>query len=77
LASREIFREAVLLFTALLLEALSITDFTSFNLATNASEGCPLAAKRISLITFLTLVFTALLRSRLTSFCFARFNADL
>ena len=77
LERRDIFREAVFLWITPLLTALSITDFAISSFLKAASLDFSPAAIRISLTTLFILVFEDLLRICLTTFCRARFNADL
>jgi hypothetical protein len=74
---REILREAVFLWITPFLAALSIFDFAVLSVFNPASFDDALASMRISLTIFFTLVFTDLLRRRLSSFCRARLSADL
>jgi hypothetical protein len=77
LERREILREAVFLCMTPFLAALSIFDFAVSSFFSPASFDNPLASSRTSLTIFFTLVFTDLLRRRLSSFCRARLSADL
>jgi hypothetical protein len=65
---REILRDAVFLCMTLFLAALSILDFAVSSFFNLASFDVSLAASRTSLTIFFMLVFTDLLRRRLSSF---------
>jgi hypothetical protein len=77
LERREILRDAVFLCMTPFLAALSIFDFAASSFFNPASFNDPLASSRTSLTIFFTVVFTDLLRRRLSSFCRARLSADL
>lgn len=74
---REILRDAVFLCITPFFAALSIFDFAVSSFFIPASFDDSPATSRTSLTIFFTLVFTDLLRKRLSSFCRARFSADL
>ncbi len=77
LERRDIFLAAVFLWITPFLAARSIMDVTVLILPVAFSKDVSFEIRRISLTSFFTLVFTALLRIRRFSFCRVRFNADL
>ena len=68
---------SVLLVSNMLVFGQSKSDWAAVNFAMTSSFDDSSTEARTSLTILLALVFTVLLRKRLSSFCRARFNADL